>query len=444
MVATWRIEMAGIGDGLWFVAIRSRDICVIAPPGVLVTHDERERERGDGACGWRIATWTRRAGSWPVIDVQIPDSLREIDTGSVLARLGAGWRNEVWGLLVAQLEDAYHLDAAAIAVGAGLSEKWLVDDLASAFPERQQQLAALLALRGDAGALADCLEPLLRESPRPNVEGLLPAATRYDERRSRDGVAFRVASVMEVVRNATRRRAQLLPGFVGRVARAVGRSPHQVWRATRRHPLKVFIVPVLLVGVGIGRASSHDRIADSAIAVIAGPSPHGSSSVLMLGRGIRSPASSTTSRTVHTSGSRGPERQLEDDFVELTDSQAIQLEQVSFNAEGTATTRANAVQQPRVEHVDSSQPTGSDVLVAYHMPAGDSQAFSKSGGLSLIMGGGGSGAALLSPTPTGHDAPATIVEKVIPSPTHLVLAQPDTNRPTVTSTPILMLASGAG
>jgi hypothetical protein len=151
----WKPERSPHDDGLWFVAVRSSQVIVLAPPGVALTRRGRGRfERTasgvvhENVEGWRMATWFRPSEGWPRIDRQLPETRRDLSTKQVLRILPEGWHESVWLLMVDQLEAAAAFGRAGpdrevnedLARAGMRTTSWLQAELLAAFPARRSQV----------------------------------------------------------------------------------------------------------------------------------------------------------------------------------------------------------------------------------------------------------------------------------------------------------------
>ncbi len=177
----WKPERSPHDDGLWFVAVRSSQIVVLAPPGVALTRFDRGRFEPstrldvvhEQVNGWRMATWFRPSQGCPRIDRQRPESCRDLSTKQVLRILPEGWHDEVWLLMTAQLEAASAFGRAAphqevnetLARAATRCTSWLQAELLAAFPERRPEVMSVAA----------------RGRPPGSVVSPKPATTSFDQ-----------------------------------------------------------------------------------------------------------------------------------------------------------------------------------------------------------------------------------------------------------------------
>jgi hypothetical protein len=146
MNAYWRREFAADANAIWFVGVEASRLSVLAPPGVSVSRrmeiglDSRQQ-----AFGWQWAVWGRESPEeWPMIDEDLPNATREIDTVGVLRLVGDELHELVWRCLWAQLQVARRVGrqrpdtvpSEDLARAGALSAAWLSDQLAHAFPNR--------------------------------------------------------------------------------------------------------------------------------------------------------------------------------------------------------------------------------------------------------------------------------------------------------------------
>jgi hypothetical protein len=146
----WKTEKASNSNAIWFVGVEEIRINVLAPPGVPVSRcKEREAELLNGVSGWRWAIWGREGpDSWPTIDDEAPDAMREIDTPGVLQILDDRLHEEVWSCLCSQLQTArqfgYDNDGSVVsedlARAGAVSVSWLSQEILRGFPERVHRL----------------------------------------------------------------------------------------------------------------------------------------------------------------------------------------------------------------------------------------------------------------------------------------------------------------
>ncbi|MDQ4040412.1 MAG: hypothetical protein M3141_01525, partial [Actinomycetota bacterium] len=142
---SWRLQASAFGDGQWFVAIRSFELRALAPPGVVISRHDPYRSQDHTPQGWRLASWRRVSGRRsPEIDWDPPDAWRRLTTRQVLQLLPPRWHDDVWTMLMQQLETARSFGRPEPgrpptedwARASALATCWLQGELELAFPDR--------------------------------------------------------------------------------------------------------------------------------------------------------------------------------------------------------------------------------------------------------------------------------------------------------------------